>query len=147
MMKVIAKNKRAFFDYEILERFEAGLSLLGAEIKSIRESNVNIKGSFIIIRGSEAFWKGGFIKRWRYAIDEALDENRNRKLLLRKREILALEKALHEKGNTIVPLELKLVRGKAKLSFGLGRGKKKYDKRESIKKRDQERQMAQAKKR
>lgn len=142
-MKIIAKNKRASYDYEILKKYQAGLSLNGSEIKSIREHNVNIKGSFVSIRNGEAFWKSGFIKHWKYSAHEPMEENRDRKLLLHKREIAHLEKALNEKGNTIVPLALGLVRGRAKLEIGLARGKKKYDKRESIKKRDMDRQMQQ----
>ncbi len=139
-MKIIAKNKRARFDYELLKKYEVGLELRGAEIKSIREGNVHLKGSFLTVRGGEAFWKSGFIKRWRTS-SENIDENRERKLLLHKKEIASLEKGLNEKGNTVVPLELGLVRGKAKMRIALAKGKRKYDKRESIKKREVDRKL------
>ena len=139
-MKVIARNKRARFDYELLKEYETGIKLQGAEIKSIREGNVHLKGSFVSVRSGEVFWKGGFIKRWKTSSDN-IDENRERKLLLHKREIAILEKGLNEKGNTLVPLELGLVRGRAKMRIALARGKRKYDKRESIKKREIDRKL------
>lgn len=142
-MKVIAKNKRAFYDYEILKKYEAGLSLFGSEIKSIREGNVNIKGSFISVRSGEAFWKGGFIKHWRFAGKNTEDEARDRKLLLNKREIVHLEKGLNEKGNTVIPLALGLVRGRAKLEIALARGKRQYDKRQTLKQRDVDKKLRQ----
>ncbi len=138
-MKIIAKNKRAFFDYEILKQFQAGISLLGTEIKSIRDHRVSLLGSFVSVQNGEAWWKGGQIAKWEHAGKLSHDENRERKLLLHKKEIATLQKFLDERGYTIVPLSLGLVRGKAKLEIGIAKGKKNYDKRQAIKKRDLER--------
>ncbi|MEI7510793.1 MAG: SsrA-binding protein SmpB [Candidatus Peregrinibacteria bacterium] len=135
-MKLIAKNKRARFDYEILKIFEAGMVLLGTEIKSIRDHRVSLVGSFISVRDGEAWWKGGTIAPWECAGKTSHTEQRDRKLLLKKSEIKTLEKALNEKGHTVVPLALGLVRGKAKIEIALAKGKKQYDKRETIKQRD-----------
>lgn len=134
--KIIAKNKRAFFDYEIIKKYQAGISLMGSEIKSIRDHKISMLGSFISIQGGEAFWKGGQIARWEAAGQVSHEENRERKLLLHKKEITSLQKALDMKGLTIVPLSLGLVRGRAKLEIGLAKGKKNYDKRNTIKERD-----------
>lgn len=138
-MKIIAKNKRAFFDYEILKQFQAGIALLGTEIKSIRDHKVSLLGSFISVQNGEAWWKGGQIAQWSSAGKSSHEENRERKLLLHKKEIATLQKFLDERGYTIVPLSLGLVRGKAKLEIAIAKGKKKYDKRQVIKKRDLER--------
>ncbi len=135
-MKVISKHKRARFDYEILKVLEAGLVLLGTEIKSIREHRVSLMGSFISVREGEAWWKGGSIASWECAGKNGHIEHRDRKLLLKKSEIKTLEKALNEKGYTVIPLTLGLVRGKAKLEIALAKGKKQYDKRETLKKKD-----------
>ncbi|MBI5414527.1 SsrA-binding protein SmpB [Candidatus Peregrinibacteria bacterium] len=142
-MQIIAKNKKAFFDYEILKRFEAGLHLFGSEIKSIREKNVNLSGSYVSMRNNEVYWKNGFIKHWRFASGELPGELRDRKLLLKKKEIREIEKALNEDGGTVIPLVLFIKNGFAKMDIALARGKKKYDKRETIKKRDMEREIEQ----
>lgn len=137
--KIIAKNKRAFFDYEIIKRYQAGLSLVGSEIKSIRDHKVSMLGSFVSIQGGEAYWKGGQIARWESAGQTSHEENRERKLLLHKKEIKSMQKSLDEKGLTIVPLSLGLVNGRAKLEIAIAKGKKQHDKRQTIKKRDLER--------
>lgn len=137
--KIIAKNKRAFFDYEIIKKYQAGISLLGTEIKSIRDHKVSLLGSFISVQNGEAFWKGGQIARWDCAGQTSHEENRERKLLLHAKEIKSMQKALDEKGLTIVPLSLGLVRGRAKLEIAIAKGKKEYDKRNTVKHRDLER--------
>ena len=134
--KIIAKNKRAFFDYEIIKKYQAGLSLMGSEIKSIREHKVSMLGSFVSIQNGEAFWKGGQIARWESAGQVSHEEDRERKLLLHKAEIVKMQKFLDEKGLTIIPLSLGLVRGRAKLEIAVAKGKKNYDKRNTIKERD-----------
>jgi len=134
--KIIAKNKRAFFDYEIIKKYQAGLSLMGSEIKSIREHKISMLGSFVSIQNGEAFWKGGQIARWESAGQVSHEEDRDRKLLLHKAEIVKMQKFLDEKGLTIVPLSLGLVRGRAKLEIAVAKGKKNYDKRNTIKERD-----------
>ena len=139
-MKQIAANKRAYYDYEILETYEAGLVLTGSEIKSIREGKVSLKGSFISVRNGESWWKGGMVLPWSNAAKGTNhEENRERKLLLHKKEIKKIQKSLDLMGYTVVPLKLGLVRGRAKIVIGLAKGKKNYDKRHSIKKRDIER--------
>lgn len=112
---------------------------MGTEIKSIREHRVSLKGSFISVRSGEVWWKGGQIQPWEHSGSTGHEINRERKLLLNKREIKKLQKALDEKGFTIVPLALGLSRGRAKLEIALARGRKKYDKRQAIKSRDIER--------
>lgn len=135
-MHLIAKNKRAYFDYEIIKKYEAGMVLLGTEIKSIRAHKVSLKGSFISVRNAQANWKGGQIARWEQAGRGSHEENRERKLLLNKKELVSIQKQIDEKGYTVVPLSLGLVGGKAKLEIGLARGKKQYDKRNTMKERD-----------
>ncbi len=139
-MKYLSQNRRARFDYEILKTFISGISLLGSEVKSLRLNRVSLKGSFISVRNKEAFWKGGSIQPWENAQIQH-DERRDRKLLLNKKELKELERASDEKGNTIVPLGIGFIRGKAKLEIGLARGKKQYDKRNTIKARDIERRV------
>jgi len=139
--KIIAKNKRAFFDYEIIKKYQAGLSLMGSEIKSIREHKISMLGSFVSIQNGEAFWKGGQIARWESAGQVSHEEDRDRKLLLHKAEIIKMQKFLDEKGLTIVPLSLGLVRGRAKLEIAVAKGKKNYDKRNTIKERDLSRRV------
>ncbi len=137
MKKLVNKNRRAFYDYEIGDRYEAGISLLGTEIKSIREGRVTLKGSFISLQGGEAYWKSGLIQPWEHTKKgTGHEENRDRKLLLHKKELKKIIKAMDEKGATIVPLALVLVRGRAKLEIALAKGKKQYDKRHSLKEKD-----------
>jgi len=137
MKKVVNKNRRAFFDYEIGDKYEAGLSLLGTEIKSIRESRVTLKGSFISIQNGEAFWKSGLIQPWEHTKKGfGHEEMRDRKLLLHKKELKKIIKSTADNGTTIVPLALVLVRGKAKLQIAIAKGKKQYDKRHALKTKD-----------
>ena len=137
MKKLVNKNRRAFYDYEIGDKYEAGISLLGSEVKSIRESRVTLKGSFISIQNGEAFWKSGLIQPWENsAKGTGHEERRDRKLLLHKKELKKIIKAMDEKSATIVPLALVLVRGRAKLEIAIAKGKKQYDKRHAIKNKD-----------
>lgn len=141
-MKIIAKNKKAFFDYEILEKFEAGMVLEGCEIKSIREGNVNLKGSYIILKNGEAWAKGMHISEYKFA-NQKIDTLRERKLLLKKREIDKIGKTLSEKGVTCSPIAVGISqKGFAKLEIAIARGKKKYDKRADLKQKDQNREIA-----
>jgi len=130
--KIIATNRRARFEYEILDTFEAGLALTGAEIKGIRSGQVQLQGSYARPLGQELFWIGGHIK-----VSDG-DAQRTRKLLLHRREVDELIGKLQEKRLTLVPLSLYLAKGRAKLELGLGRHRKKADKREVIKKRELE---------
>ena len=135
------RNKRAFFDYEILERVTAGIVLLGPEVKSIRAGRGSLASAFVSVRNGEAFIKNFQVPKWEYAQYE-VDPMRDKKLLLKKREINKLEKKLEEQGLTVVPLKLFFTRGYAKIELGVARGKKQYDKRATIKKRDEERRIA-----
>ncbi|ATZ17884.1 SsrA-binding protein SmpB [Mesoplasma melaleucae] len=137
---VIALNKKARFNYEILETWEAGIELYGPEIKAIRNHEANISEAFILIRKKEAFLINANIKKYDYAnFVKGIDPLRTRKLLLNKKEINKILKRVMLEKLTIVPLKLYLKGNYAKLEIGLGRGKKLHDKRETIKKRDTER--------
>ena len=129
-------NKKAQFDYELSDFVEAGIVLLGEEIKAIRSGRVNISGSHIRIMHGEVYWIGG-------DFNLAGDGQRTRKLLLHKNQIQSLVGKTMEKGMTLIPLKLYLKKGRAKLEIGLGKGRKNFDKRDLLKKRDQERDAAQ----
>ncbi len=135
------RNKRAFFDYEILDKVSAGIVLLGAEVKSIRAGRGSLASAYVSIRNGEAYIKNFQVPKWEYSQYD-VDPMRDKKLLLKKREINKLEKKLDEQGLTIVPLKLFFTRGYAKLEIGLAKGKKQYDKRATLKKRDEERRIA-----
>lgn len=146
-IKVVARNKKAFHDYHIIDRFEAGIELVGSEVKSLREGNANIKESFVAIREGEAFLIGMHIAPYSHTGFEGHDPIRKRRLLLHKREIRKLYSITAEKGHTIVPLELYFdKKGKAKTEIALVKSKKQYDKRDAIKardvKRDTERELS-----
>lgn len=130
------KNKKAYFDYEILEEIETGIVLKGTEIKSIREGKANLRDSYAIIRNNEVFILNMHISPYEQGNIFNHEETRTRKLLLHKKEILKLRDSLELKGLTLVPLKLYFKGNHAKVLIGLARGKKLYDKRESIKKRD-----------
>jgi len=141
-MPTYAVNKKARFDYEILDTLEAGLVLSGAETKSVRGKNVKMAGSYISLRSGEAFLIGLHIPKYRYAgTEKDYDPDRPRKLLLSKRELRYLSGKSQEKGLTIIPLSLYTKGRYIKAALGIARGKKKYDKKETIKRRDLERDM------
>lgn len=138
----LARNKKATFDYEILEKFEAGIELFGHEVKSTRNKGVTLDGSRITVRGGEAYIIGMTIRPYQQAnIKEAYEPTRNRRLLLHKKELGKLATAEDTKGLTIIPIALYNKGTNIKVSIGIARGKKQFDKRESIKKRDLERDM------
>ncbi len=143
-MPLIAKNKRAFFDYEILEKYEAGLVLEGQEVKSIKTGHISINGSFVTLKSSECWLIGATVPPYKMAGRIGYEPGRSRKLLLHRREIDSLIGQTKQKGLTLVPLEVYTKGGKIKLKFGLARGKKKYEKRETIKKRDVEKAIRMA---
>jgi SsrA-binding protein len=140
-VKMITKNKKARYDYEILSTHEAGLVLLGTEIKSIREGRMQLKDGYARIDGNEAFLHEVFISPYPNAGPFNHEPTRPRKLLLHKREIRKLFGKVQEKGLSLVPLSVYLKNNKAKVELGLGKGKRKYEKRESIKKQDAERDI------
>jgi len=136
-MKILADNRKANFDYEVLESFEAGLVLNGQEVKSIRSGNISLKASYIIIKEGEPYLIGANVPP--YQPKNALpdyDPERSRKLLLNKKEIDYLIGKTREKGLTLIPLKVYTKYAKIKLEFGIAKGKKKLDKRELIKKRE-----------
>ena len=134
-------NRRARYDYSIVEEYEAGIVLTGTEIKSIRMGRMNIKDSYAIVRNEEVYLLNAHISSYEKGNIFNHDEDRTRKLLLNKREIKKINNKLSLEGYTLVPLKVYFVRGRAKILLGLGKGKKNYDKREDIKKRDMEREM------
>ena len=144
-MRVLAENKKAYFTYQILEKFEAGISLIGQEVKSLKTRGVNLAGSYVVIKDSEAFWIGAKIPPYQPKnVPPDYNPERSRKLLLKKSEIKYLIGKAKQKGLTLIPLRVYTKRGKIKLEFGIARGKKKVDKRELIKKREIEREIRKA---
>jgi SsrA-binding protein len=141
-MLLLAKNRRATFDYAITERIVAGLALTGDEVKSIKAGSASLKGSFIALIKDEAFLTGAHVTPYAKASrKDLLDPTRHRKLLLHRRQLTALV-AHKQSGLSVVPTALVLERGLVKLEIGIGRGKKRYDKRETIKKREVSRELA-----
>lgn len=134
-------NKKARFDYEIIDEIEAGIVLTGTEIKSIRCGNANLKDSYAIIKNNEVFLLGMHISPYKEGNIFNHDELGTRKLLLHKKEILKINNKLVLDGYTLVPIKLYFVKNKAKILLGIARGKKNYDKREAIKKRDIDREL------
>jgi SsrA-binding protein len=138
----LIQNRKAHFDYEILEKFEAGIELLGFEVKSLKAGQGSLEGSHIIVRGNEAFMTNMTIPPYQPKNTPAdYEPARNRKLLITKKEIEELKKVESQKGLTIVPLSVYNKGKKLKVEIAVVRGKKKYDKRETIKKRDTERDI------
>lgn len=135
-------NRKARFDYEIFDTYEAGIVLTGTEIKSIRNGNANIKDCYAIIKNNEAYILNMYIKEYAEGNIFNHDETRTRKLLLHKKEIYKMRDAIDREGYTLIPLKLYFKGNKAKLEIGVARGKKTYDKRESIKERDIKRDIA-----
>lgn len=138
-MAVLIHNRKASFNYDILERFEAGIELVGSEVKSLRKGQGSLDGAYVTVRGAEAFVTGMTIPPYQPGNAKEYDPARNRKLLLTKSEILKL--ASLERGLTIVPISVYNSKRKIKVEIAAVRGKKKFDKRETIKKRDVERQI------
>jgi SsrA-binding protein len=142
--RVLATNRKALFHYEVLERAEAGLALVGTEVKSIRDGGLNFSDSWVDFRGGELFLVGCRIAPYSHGNYMNHVPDRDRKLLLRKREILRLGGKVTERGLSLVPLRAYLKNGRVKMEIALARGKHAHDKRESIKKRDEEREARQA---
>ena len=136
-------NKRARFDYEIKETFEAGINLYGAEVKAIRLNQVDINGAHARIIGSEAYLVGAKIYPYKYGLPDNYTETRTRKLLLHKKQIISLKSKIDGLGLSLVPISLYTKGHLIKVEIGLGKGKKKYQKKEAIKKRDVQRDIEQ----
>jgi SsrA-binding protein len=138
--KLFAANKKAFHDYFILDRLEAGLVLLGTEVKSIRESRINLKDSYAVIKQGEGYLLNCHISPYSHGNRENHDPTRPRKLLLHQKEIRKLIGKTQEKGLTLVPLRVYLRRGKIKVELGVARGKKLHDKRETERRKEMDRE-------
>ncbi len=136
-MPSYAHNRKAFHSYSIEETLEAGLVLHGHEVKSIRGGQVSLEGAYVTIRAGEAYLRNAYIGKYKQAANlEGIDETRERKLLLNKNEILRLSDQTKGKGLTLVPLEIYTSKKRLKLKVGVAKGKKQYDKRETIKKKE-----------
>jgi len=142
--KTVSTNRKASYDYHLLKRMEAGISLVGTEIKSIRDGSVSIREAYVRPKEGELWLVGAHIAKYAPAAGRNHEPTRDRKLLLHKRQIRELEREALTAGATIVPTRLYLKNGLAKLEIALARGKKQYDKRQTIAKRDAERRMQQA---
>ncbi|MDP2649661.1 MAG: SsrA-binding protein SmpB [bacterium] len=134
-------NRKAFFDYEIFERFEAGINLIGSEVKAIKEGHADLSGSFVRIIGSEAYLVNAKIFLYEYSRLDDYDPRRTRKLLLHKNEIIALKSKADGSNLSIVPLSFYTSHSLIKLELALGKGKKVYEKRQRIKKKDELREL------
>ena len=141
VIKVEILNRKANFDYAIEDTYEAGIALKGTEVKSIRNGKANIKDSYAIVRNYEMFLINTHISLYEEGNNFNHEETRTRKLLLHKKEILKLKNKVEMEGYTLIPLKIYFVKQRVKVLIGLAKGKKNYDKRETIKKRDVEREM------
>lgn len=135
------KNRKARHEYEVEDTFEAGLVLKGTEVKSLREGNASLGESFAYLQDGEVWLHNMYIKPYKHASYDNHDERRERKLLLNKKEIQKMDKAVSKKGYTLVPLKLYFKKGYAKVLIGIAKGKQKHDKREDIKERDMKREL------
>ena len=138
--QVLAENRKAGFDYHFLETFEAGVALTGTEVKSIREGGVNLRDSYCRLEGAEAYLLGAHISQYSHGGSSVHDPTRPRKLLLHRDELNKLLGKTTEKGLTIVPVRMYFKNGRVKVLIALAKGKKTYDKRETIKRREAERE-------
>ena len=145
-IKIIAENRKARHDYHIDEEFEAGMVLKGTEVKSLRQGRAILKDAYARIKNGEVFIHQMHISPYPFAYYDNHDPLRPRKLLLHKREIKRLYGKVNEKGLTLIPLKMYFKNGKAKISIALARGKRKYDKRESIRRREENREMERTRK-
>lgn len=142
--KVVATNRKARHDYEIIDTLEAGIVLTGTEVKSLRDGKVNLKDSYALIEKGEIFLIGVHISPYSHGTTKPHDPERTRKLLLHKQEIMKMKRSTEQKGLTIIPLKIYFKRGNAKVLMGMARGKAKYDKRRDIANRDAKREIARA---
>ncbi len=139
---MLIENKKARFNYELQDKLEAGIELLGFEVKALRAKQGSLEGAYVIVRGNEAFLVNSFISPYQPKnTPKDYDPRRNRKVLLTKKEVAELAGAESQKGLTIVPISVYNKGRKIKVELAVARGKKKYDKREAIKKRDSEREV------
>jgi SsrA-binding protein len=137
--KILVQNRKALYEYTVLETLECGMALLGPEVKSLLDGRGNMKDAYVVIRDGEAFLVNMHISPYPHAHHDPIDPERERRLLLHKKEILKLFQKVREKGLTLVPLKLYMKATKIKAEIALAKGKKTYDKREAIKRREQSR--------
>ncbi len=142
--KTIATNRRASHDYAIVDTVEAGLVLRGSEVKSLRDGRANLKDGYGLIKDGEAWLVGVHIAPYTFAREGGHQPDRTRKLLLHKREIERLGAQIAEKGYTLIPMRMYFKEGKAKIELGLGKGKSRFDKRETLKRKQADREMQRA---
>lgn len=142
--QVVANNKKAYFEYFIDETYCAGIVLEGAEVKSVRAGGVSLADSFVVIKNNEVYLKNAYIKQFEKATAFAPNERKDRKLLLNRREIQKLIRAKQEKGYTIIPLKVYFKNNLVKIDIALAKGKKLYDKKETLKQKSQKREIEQA---
>lgn len=135
------KNRKAYFNYEVLDTIEVGIVLKGTEIKSIRNAHVSLDNSYALIKNNEVYLLNTFIKHYKEGNIFNHDESRSRKLLLHKKEIKKLKDSIEKERMTLIPLKLYFVKNKVKILIGVCRGKKNYDKRESLKEKDMKRNL------
>jgi len=143
-MKIIAQNRKAYHDYSIEESMEAGISLLGTEVKSVREGKINLKDSYVIIKEEEAFLLNCHISPYSHGNIMNHDPLRTRKLLLHKREVMKLMGKAAQKGYSLIPLKVYLKDSRVKVEIGLAKGKRFFEKRDSIKAREAKREIERA---
>ena len=141
----VTRNKRVYRDYDVLEEYEAGISLLGSEVKSLREHRVHLKDAYASFKDGELYLVNARIDPYPHATHENHEPERARKLLLHKHELERLRSKVQEKGLTLIPLELYFKNSRAKIKLGVCKGKKRHDKREDLKKREHEREIAREK--
>lgn len=140
-MKIVATNRRARFDYAIKEKLVAGIVLTGAEVKSVKAGHISLKGSFASVNSGELWLVNAHVSAYKFAPSDGYQETRSRKLLIHKKELDRLASS-KQAGLSILPLAVGLERGLIKVELGIGRGQKSHDKRETIKKRQAEREIA-----
>ncbi len=140
-MKLIASNKKAFFEYFIEDTFEAGIVLKGSEVKSVRNGNISLQDSFVFIRKGEVFLKNAYIKPYEKSTSFILDPRQDRKLLLNKSEIAKILKKVNEKGFTVVPTKVYFKKALVKVEIAVAKGKKLYDKRRVLAEKDKQRDL------
>ena len=141
MENIICTNRKAYHDYSIQETFEAGISLLGTEVKSLREGRANLKDSYALIKDNEVFLLNCHISPYSHGNIQNHDPLRTRKLLMHRKEINKLWGNLSQKGLTLIPLKIYFKKGKAKVELGLAKGKRKYEKREALKEKEARREI------
>lgn len=139
---IISTNRKALFNYEVIEKFEAGMILKGSEVKSLREKKITINESFVSIKSFRVFLMNAHISEYSHTGFSGHDPLRARELLLNKKEIIKLQNSVMQKGLTIIPLKAYFKGGKAKIEIALGRGKKNFQKKESLKNKDLEREAS-----